>query len=497
MTTVRKTKFMVTYGPSCKEFRILRRLIELGADVFRFNGAHVKKANYGEIEKAIEFIRKTAAELGRVVAIFFDLGGVKFRLGSIGLDGKGKIELVEGQEVWIRAIEFSDDPSVLPFPDAEVLGALVPGNFVYIADGTVRLEVQTNDERGAWARVQIGGEVSSHKGVNLPGVTINRPVLTNDDMDMVAFGERLRVEWFGISYVYDGPSTKVASDYIRKTRAKVMAKLERPEACGGSNLDDILEEVDAVMVARGDLGVEGPREDVPDAQEDILKRSRKKTKLGMVGTQVLLSLKDEEQPSRGEVSGMVHDIRIDLAGSLLFSDEIAIGDHPELVVQEADVIARKAESRIAYYLEDLPANNKTETTAKSACMQARDYPNAVIIAITSTGRTAIAVAKFLPEARILAYAHDPYTLAQLAMVGGVEPVGVLPVADFNNLVASAIRESINNGSLNPDVVEHVILVLGYVPGVTDSTNATLHLDREDYLRLVATYQSQEEAICVS
>ena len=248
---MRKTKIIVTIGPSSSDEETLSRLIADGMDCARLNFSH---GNHEEHAAVIDRIRRLAKDHNRTVGILQDLGGIKLRLGQISEARQLNLR----DEVVMSPDARSSDPGVLPFPQPGVIRNLQVGNFVFIADGTVQLEVTEATADRAFCRVLSSGVVSSYKGVNLPGVPIDQPVFTDKDKEDLLFGVEQQVDWVAVSFVRSALDIHYARRYLNAagSKAMVMAKLERGE--GIDNLDDILPEVDAVMVARGDLGVEIP-----------------------------------------------------------------------------------------------------------------------------------------------------------------------------------------------------------------------------------------------
>ena len=265
---MRKTKIIVTIGPSTHDRDTLDQLLEAGMDCARLNFSHGTLEEHGEV---IRTLRELSAKRHRPVAILQDLGGIKLRLGEM----KGSVLLPPGEMVTMVPDASSDKPNVLPFPQAGVLASLRPGHRVFVSDGTVSLEVvEVGDGEVKLRVINSSGRLSSFKGVNLPGVHIDQPVLTNADKEALRYGVDLGVDWVAVSFVRTADDIRYAKSYLDSigSQALVMAKLERAE--GIENIDSILQEVDGVMVARGDLGVEIPMEQVPIVPEVFGKKSQ-------------------------------------------------------------------------------------------------------------------------------------------------------------------------------------------------------------------------------
>ena len=280
---MRKTKIIATIGPASREPEVLDQLIAAGMDCARLNFSHGTLEEHAEV---IHSVRQLSARQGKRVAILQDLGGIKLRLGHMDK----QVQLNHGDVVTIGPEERSISQGRLPFPQPVILKNLRPGNFVFIADGTICLEVIENEGSEIKTRVRNGGIVSSYKGVNLPGVKFDMPVLTKDDKVALQFGLEQEVDWVAISFVRTVEDIRSAKAYMNNmgSKARIMAKLEKAE--GIENLESILQEVDAVMVARGDLGVEIPMERVPLVQKEIVKKAGQAAKSSCIATQMLRTM---------------------------------------------------------------------------------------------------------------------------------------------------------------------------------------------------------------
>ncbi len=316
---MRKTKIIATIGPASREPEVLDQLIAAGMDCARLNFSHGTLEEHAEV---IHSVRQLSAKQGKRVAILQDLGGIKLRLGQMD----EQVQLNHGDEITLGPEERSTGQGRLPFPQPAILKNLRPGNLVFIADGTICLEVIETQESEVKTRVRNGGIVSSHKGVNLPGVSIDMPVLTEDDKVALQFGLEQEVDWIAVSFVRTVEDMRSAKAYINSigSKARIMAKLEKAE--GIENLDSILQEVDAVMVARGDLGVEIPMERVPLVQKEIVKKAGQAAKSSCIATQMLRTMVVSPTPTRAEVSDITNAV-LDGCDSILLSDEIAVGQY--------------------------------------------------------------------------------------------------------------------------------------------------------------------------
>ena len=467
---MRKTKIIATIGPVSRDPDTLEQLILAGMDCARLNFSH---GTFPEHEEVIYNVRRLSEKHGHPVCILQDLGGVKLRLGHMG----EVLNLNHGEEYWLTTDEASSDPTVIPFPEPGVIRNLKEGNLVFISDGIVCLEVLETNGQEVHTRVRNGGTISSYKGVNLPGVTIDLPVLTEDDKAALKFGVEQHVDWVAVSFVRTGRDILDAKAFLEDigSTAPVMAKLERGE--GIDNLDEILREVDGVMVARGDLGVEIPMERVPLVQKEIVRKANEAAKSSCIATQMLRSMVVSPTPTRAEVSDISNAV-LDGCDSILLSDEIAVGGYPVEAVKVADITIREAE-RIYPYYKDFRSRDRTQAIAAAASRLTRELHSKPIV-VTSTGRAAYEVSRYRPEDDIIVFAHEEETLRRLCLGWGLQPSGVIPPEqDISRLVAMLIGRALSTGLVTESDV--VTIVHGNLTGVSGTTNTIQVLDVGEYL----------------
>ena len=471
---MRKTKIIATIGPTSRDADTLQRLISAGMDCARLNFSHGSLDEHAEV---IRTVRRLSQEQGHPVAILQDLGGIKLRLGEL----KRLIHLNPGDEVSMLPDANSPGDNIIPFPQPDVLSTLRPDHQIFIADGAVRLEVIDVDGKGIKARVQNGGTLSSFKGVNLPGVSIDRPVLTEQDKVALRFGVEQEVDWVAVSFVRTVEDVRYAKTYLESigSNSLVMAKLERGE--GVENIDAILQEVDGIMVARGDLGVEIPMERVPIVQKEVVKKANDEARISVIATQMLRSMVVSPTPTRAEVSDITNAV-LDGCDAILLSDETAVGEHPVEAVRVADTTIREAE-RIFPYHKDHGARDRTQAIAAAAARLVRSL-RAKPIVITSTGRAAFEVSRFRPDGDIIVFSHDAAVLRRLSLGWGLCPVGTIPPErDVAKLVASLVSDALASKLVNETDV--VTIVHGFLPGVSGTTNTIQVLDMQEYLSSVS------------
>ncbi|MCI0859985.1 MAG: pyruvate kinase [Chloroflexi bacterium] len=480
---MRKTKIIVTIGPTSREPEILEKLLDAGMDCARLNFSHGTLEEHGEV---IRTLRDLSQKSGRRVAILQDLGGIKLRLGQMD----GSVRLIPGDQVTMVAQAASDAPDVLPFPQPDVIKNLRPGNLVFISDGTVCLEVTEAGESSVSLRVlNASGLLSSYKGVNLPGVAIDQPVLTEADKVALQYGVEQGVDWVAVSFVRSGEDITYARNYLNSigSQSLIMAKVERAE--GIDNIDAILAEVDGVMVARGDMGVEIPMERVPLVQKEMVRKSNEAAKVSVIATQMLRSMVESPIPTRAEVSDITNAV-LDGCDAILLSDETAVGQYPVETVKVAALTITEAE-RIYPYHPDHRSGNRTQAVASAAGRLVKSL-NSKPIVITSTGRAAFEVSRFRPANNILVFSHDEAVLRRLCLGWGLSPVGVVPPErDVAKLVAMLVKASLESGLVSDHDV--VTIVHGFLPGVSGTTNTIQVLDMQEYLAGVPEMQGEAVA----
>ena len=478
---MRKTKIIVTIGPSSSDENTLSRLIADGMDCARLNFSHGTHEQHATV---IERIRRLAREHNRTVGILQDLGGIKLRLGQ--LEAR---QLNLGDEIAIASGSESSTPGVLPFPQPGVIRNLQVGDFVFIADGTVQLEVTEATPDRAFCRVLSSGVVSSFKGVNLPGVPIDQPVFTDKDQEDLIFGVEQQVDWVAVSFVRTAEDIHFARGHLNAagSKAMVMAKLERGE--GIDNLDDILPEVDAVMVARGDLGVEIPMERVPRVQRLIVDKANAAGKVVVIATQMLRSMVISPTPTRAEISDVSNAV-LEGTDAILLSDETAMGQYPVEALRVAVSTINEAESEDQYpYFKNMDIRDRTQAITSAAAGLVRTLDSKPIV-LTSTGRAALELARFRPANDILAFSHDPAVLRKLCLGWGIQPTGVIPVQpDVAELVYQVLQSALDLGAVTDQDV--VTIVHGFLTGVSGTTNAVQVLSMQEYLESIGRSRSEQ------
>ena len=458
----RRTKIIATIGPASASSERLRELADAGMDGARLNLSH---GTHDEHRERARLIRATEVEVGRPIALIADLQGPKLRIGELD----GPVTLSRGQDVVVAGGERSDDGE-LPVSPAVISEVLQPGHEVLIDDGLVRLRVETIEAGRARCAVLAGGVVSSHKGVNLPGVPIPIPSLTRKDMDDLELALELGVDFIALSFVRSAADVRDLRALIEQagSHARVIAKIEKSEAVDA--LEAILDETDAVMVARGDLGVEIGTALVPLLQKRIIVAALERGKTVITATQMLESMVHQPEPTRAEASDVANAV-LDGSSALMLSGETAIGEYPVEAVAYMDRLARAVEPSLNYR-HQLPEASEEPTVGQAmsnaACDVAEVLQAAALLVPTYTGRTASVVARLRPRRPILGLTHHDYALRQMALEWGVTPLLIPESADVENLWEVSIHAARKSGLV--DEGDRVVITAGTavnLPGTTD------------------------------
>jgi pyruvate kinase len=458
----RRTKIVATIGPASASQEQLAELARAGMDGARLNLSH---GTHDEHRDRARLLRATEAEVGRPIALIADLQGPKLRIGEL----EGPVTLARGQDVIVAGGERSDDGE-LPVSPAVISEVLQPGHEVLIDDGLVRLRVETIEQGRARCAVLSGGVVSSHKGVNLPGVPIPIPSLTRKDMDDLELALELGVDFIALSFVRSAADVRDLRALIEQagSHARVIAKIEKSEAV--DSLEAILDDTDAVMVARGDLGVEIGPALVPLVQKRIIVAALERGKTVITATQMLESMVHQAEPTRAEASDVANAV-LDGSSALMLSGETAIGEYPVESVAYMDRIVRAVEPSLGYR-HQLPEVSEEPTVGQAmsnaACDVAEVLQAAALLVPTYTGRTASVVARLRPRRPILGLTHHDYALRQMALEWGVTPLLIPESADVENLWEVSIHAARKSGLVGEG--ERVVITAGTavnLPGTTD------------------------------
>jgi pyruvate kinase len=462
-------KILATLGPASGDARTIKRLMLAGADAFRINMSHGDQKTKA---KLVEHIRALEKEFHRPTTILFDLQGPKLRVGHF--EG-GRTVLEKGSRFILDRKKKAGDRSRVQLPHAELFEAIKPGAKILIDDGRVRLNVLEADEGQIVSEVKVGGAVSDNKGVNVPDIVVPIPALTDKDRDDLQFALDQRTDWIALSFVQRPEDVAEARSLIGD-RAALLAKIEKPAAI--DRLNDIIALADAVMVARGDLGVELPPEEVPPLQNKIVACARQFGKPVVVATQMLESMVTSPTPTRAEVSDVATAI-YDGADAVMLSAESATGQYPFEAVQMMDRIANSVERDPSYQARIHFTQTRLEpTTADALAGSARQIAHTVsataMVCYTSSGATARRIARERPPVPLLAMSASLHTSRRMGLLWGVHPVHTRDVSSFEEMVEKgkrmALRHQLAKGG------DRIVLMAGIPFGTAGSTNV-LHVVR--------------------
>jgi pyruvate kinase len=459
---LRRTKIVATIGPASSRGDVLRELVAAGVDAIRLNFSHGTHEDHAATTRAV---REVQGETGKPLAVIADLQGPKLRVGDL----PAPRVLLKDEEILVVGEQAAVDGE-LPVAPAVIGEVLRPGHDVLIDDGLVRLTVQDVEQGRARCRVVVGGEVKSHKGVNLPGVPIPIPSLTKKDLDDLAFALSLGADFVALSFVRAAADVRDLQAIIRQhgSPARVIAKIEKAEAVEA--LDEILQETDAVMVARGDLGVEIGAATVPLLQKRIILRCLEAGKPVITATQMLESMIEHAEPTRAEASDVANAV-LDGTSAIMLSAETATGNYPVESVRTMDSIARAVEPSMGYRHQMPEPGEKTtvgRAMSNAACDLAETLGATAILVPTFTGRTASAVARLRPRRPVIALSHHQTSVQQMALEWGVVPILMPQTENVEDLWSRSLEAAVKSGLV--ETGDRVVTTAGTAVNLPGSTN---------------------------
>ncbi len=465
MRRSRRARIVATLGPASRAPAMVRTLAETGVDVFRLNFSHGAADDHAA---AMDAVRAAEQALGRPLAALADLQGPKLR---VGVFADGRETLREGD-----AFRFDMDPKAgdagrAPLPHPEIFAALRPDTTLLVDDGRLRFRILECSAEHALTRVEVGGPISDRKGVNAPDVVLPLPALTEKDHRDLDVALALGADWIAQSFV-QGPEDVASLCKLVQGRAGVLAKLEKPSAVQPQTLEAILDYVDGVMVARGDLGVELPPEDVPVLQKHIVRAARARGKPVIVATQMLDSMVASPTPTRAEASDVATAV-YDGADAVMLSAESAVGQYPRETVAMMDRIISRVEQAGNYETimnADRPDPEATgpDALVAAARLVVHTIGAAALVTYTSTGRSALRAARERPEAPILAITPSREAARRLALCWGVHAVVTEDAKDVEDMVARACTLAQSEGFAQQG--QRIAIVAGMPFGRSGGTN---------------------------
>ena len=438
---MRRTKIVATIGPASREPEVLTRLVEAGLDVARLNFSHGDREFHAE---TAERVRQAAARVGRQVAILQDLPGPKLRVGPLQ---DGRVELKPGELLTLVCGSTDEgDERRMSVSWQGLAAAVDPEDVVYLADGAIRLRVQAvrSTEGEVDTAVEIGGSVASRQGLNIPGSTRGLAAVPEEDLDMLRFGESIGVDMVALSFVRTAEDVTAVRQH---TRLPLIAKIEKPQAVDAA--EDIIRAADCVMVARGDLGIELPIEEVPLVQKRLLRQAGQLARPSITATQMLESMITSSRPTRAEVADVANAI-IDGTDAVMLSAETAIGSYPVEAVAMMASIAERTERGLPYrtWNEDRvrrDARDPAYTVAYSACAAARDLHLAALVIPTLSGRSVRLISAHRPAVPIYALSPGKETVRRCCLMWGVQAGSQRRHEITEELIADAARRVVELG----------------------------------------------------
>jgi len=464
---MRRTKIVATLGPATESPAMIGALIEAGADVVRLNQSHGDRAWH---ERAFAAVREASARAGKPIAILVDLQGPKVRIGKVA---GGLVELKTGSYVDLAAGDRTGDAGTLYTPLAQLVEDLRRGDRVLLDDGNLQLTVVSKSPRRARCRVLVGGPLADHKGINLPGVRLNIPSFTGKDRQDFEWAVRAGADYVGVSFVRSAEDVRLVKRLLHRLRSgvRVIAKIEKPEAL--AEIDDIGAAADGLMVARGDLGVEMPLEDVPVAQGTIITSAHTHDVPVIVATQMLQSMTDNPRPTRAEVSDVAGAI-FGGTDAVMLSGETATGKFPVQAVRQMAAIAEHSERFMETsggfkpLLHQNPFYGVTDAVCHGANSAARDLAAKAVLVATNTGRTALLFSKYRFPGVAVGVSNDPIAVRRMALYWGVRPVYVRRCRDREALLSASVAAARRRGLVSAG--DTVVFITGSRLGKTGATN---------------------------
>jgi pyruvate kinase len=461
---MRRAKIVATLGPATATDASVRELVRSGMDVARLNLSH---GDYVDHEASYQAVRRASDETGRGVGVLVDLQGPKIRIGRFAA---GPVLLNAGDSFTVTGRDVPGDKDTVSTTHIGLAEDAKVGDLVLVDDGRIALQVTAIDGLDVQTKVLEGGRLSDNKGFNLPGSAMSVDALSPKDIDDLRWALRIGADIIALSFVRSAADIEPVHRIMDEEgiRLPILAKIEKPQAV--ENLKEIVAAFDGIMVARGDLGVELPLEQVPLVQKRAIQMCREASKPVIVATQMLDSMVTATRPTRAEASDVANAV-LDGADALMLSGETSVGGHPTLVVQTMGRIIEHIEKHALHDLPALPSTDVLSTAralTRAAVNVASDIDAAQLIAFTETGRSARLISRWRSATPLLAFTPNPRVRSQLALVWGVETFLVPQVAHTDDMVRQVDRALLDIG--RAQLGERVVIVAGVPPGIPGTTN---------------------------
>ncbi|HEY2880291.1 pyruvate kinase [Nocardioides sp.] len=461
---MRRAKIVCTLGPAVDSPEMILRLVEAGMDVARLNMSH---GNHDDHRHRYELVRQASDATGHGVGIVADLQGPKIRLETFAA---GKVKLVTGDEFVITTRDVEGDASISGTTYKGLPGDVAEGDPILIDDGKLRLRVVKVEDDAVTTRVEVGGKVSDHKGLNLPGVAVSVPAMSAKDVEDLRWALRMSVDFIALSFVRSAADVEDVRRIMREegVMLPVIAKIEKPQAI--DNLDEVIDAFDAFMVARGDLGVECPLEDVPFLQKRVIDKARRNAKPVIVATQMLESMVSNPAPTRAEASDVANAV-LDGTDAVMLSGETSVGEYP---IETVETMARIISSTEDHELAKMAAIDWQPLTrggviAKAAAEVADRVDAKYLVAFTQSGDSARRMSRYRGRVPLLAFTPVAKVRSQLSLTWGVETFLTQDVEHTDEMVRQVDEALLEIGRV--DQGDLVVIIAGSPPGIPGSTNA--------------------------
>ncbi len=475
----KKTKILATIGPASDTVEIIEGLISAGADMFRLNFSH---GSHEYHSNTIRNIRKAMSNLDKSVGILQDISGPKVRIGDLkepfNLQKNDEIRFVKEDIIGYKE---KNTKFVVSINYPNLLDKVKEGEFIYLYDGIIRAKViKTGKE--VIARIENHGTLGSRKGINFPNTKIDINVITKKDEIDIKWGVENKVDYFAISFVQNAKDMIQARSLLDGYHGKIIAKIEKFDAV--ENIDEIIEHSDGIMVARGDLGIEVPYYDVPTIQKKLIKKANLASKPVITATQMLLSMTNNERATRAEISDVANAV-LDGTDAVMLSEESAIGENPRNVVESMSNIITSVEEIYDHVKQyDMNYLDYFDVIQATATRLADDINAKGILALTSSGQSAIRMSRYRPKTPILTFAHEKEVLNTLNIGWGIVPVGTIKEAHAAKMFQKMLKALAKKGLL--DKKGPYVATVGYPVGMPGSTNTIKILNEAEikyYLNL--------------
>lgn len=467
MSIMIKTKIVCTIGPASNSYEKIEKLIQGGMDVARLNFSHGSHEKHHQV---IENIRQASLKTNESVAILQDLGGPKIRIGKIE---KESILLKEGSFFTLTNREIPGDEQGVSVTFPFLPQKVKKGDRIFLADGTLELKVKELTSTDIICRIMRGGKLTSNKGINIPNISMDISSLTEKDYQDILFGIKNKVDFIGLSFTRNAEDVLGARKFLKENGAEdisLIAKIEKKEAV--NNLKEIIEASDGIMIARGDLGVEIPLENVPLVQKDIIKKCNFVGKPVITATQMLMSMVGSPRPTRAEVTDVANAI-LDGTDAIMLSEETAVGNYPVEAVETMNKIALRVEKAIDYEkilsersLSVKPTNS--DAISHATCQVALDLKAKAIVTFTLSGSTARMVSRYRPPVPIIAASTRDSTVRKLALSWGVYPFKSDELENTDDMIEKSKKIALKTGLAKSG--DKIIITAGIpfkIPGTTN------------------------------